>query len=283
MKITAQDIKDLLALRHSQDVFVPECKTGASSKGCVRMDAWAMRKSWSNFGTVGYEIKVSRQDFIGDKKWTSYLQYCSEFYFVCPPKIIMPDEVGDMAGLIWVSENGTRLYTKKKAPVRSIKPPEDVYVYILMWRAKITVEYNTKGRVDEWREWFAEKDEKKRLGYNVSNKIRQLVEKRIDNVEDENRRLKSENEHLLDVKKFAADLKINIYGWDVEKKIKEQVEKLSTAIPKEFISKIESVKSKCQELLEQIASNQTANVAAESKNAYSHSNISGFNNGNFEI
>jgi gas vesicle protein len=176
----------------------------------------------------------------------------------------MPDEVGDMAGLIWVSENGTRLYTKKKAPVRHIESPENVYVYILMWRAKITGEYDTKGQTEQWKEWLAEKDERKRLGYNVSSKIQQLVKKRIDDVEDENRRIKSENEHLLDVKKFAEDLKINIYGWDIERKMKEQVEKLSTAIPKEFISKIESVKSECQKLLEQIASNQTANVAAES-------------------
>lgn len=63
--ITAKAILELLRAKHAEDVFVPECKTGPSQgHDHSRFDAWVMKKSWANAATIGYEIKVSRSDFL---------------------------------------------------------------------------------------------------------------------------------------------------------------------------------------------------------------------------
>ena len=70
----ASDLLALLAKKHSADVFVPECKTGGTWAGThLRLDAWAMRRSWTHPTVWGYEIKVSRSDFLSDDKWVGYL------------------------------------------------------------------------------------------------------------------------------------------------------------------------------------------------------------------
>lgn len=52
----------------------------------------------------GYEIKTSRSDFLGDKKWKEYLEYCGKFYFVCPAGMIKPEELDKEIGLIYIDK-----------------------------------------------------------------------------------------------------------------------------------------------------------------------------------
>src|SRR4051812_34483562 len=79
--LTSSEVVRLLAQRHAEDVFVPECKGGPSwTDEHKRMDAWAMKKSWSRPLVCAYEVKVSRSDFTADRKWHAYLPYCNEFY-----------------------------------------------------------------------------------------------------------------------------------------------------------------------------------------------------------
>ena len=47
--IDAAKIRQLLADKHSKDVFVPECKGGSTwFSDHDRLDAWAMARSWKN-------------------------------------------------------------------------------------------------------------------------------------------------------------------------------------------------------------------------------------------
>ena len=94
--VTADKLGLLLNTRHSGDLIVHECKTGPSQmvRGCPRLDTWVLKRSYTRPCMTGYEIKVNRSDFTRDKKWMDYLDYCNEFYFVCPPGLIAPDEVG---------------------------------------------------------------------------------------------------------------------------------------------------------------------------------------------
>jgi len=132
--ITSTTVLSALMEKHKYDVCVPECKTGETwtAHGCPRMDLWVMARSWAHPRTIGYEIKVSRQDFLHDNKWPQYLDYCKEFYFACPRGVIDPGELPAEAGLLVLS--GTRMIVKKKAPVRSVEIPEKLYRYILMRR-----------------------------------------------------------------------------------------------------------------------------------------------------
>lgn len=79
-----------------------------------------------------YEVKVSRSDFKGDGKWNLYLQYCNEFYFVCPAGMITKEELPLDVGLIWYYPDKDKVITKRKAVRRDITADlSDMYRYIL--------------------------------------------------------------------------------------------------------------------------------------------------------
>jgi hypothetical protein len=252
--MAANQIIELLASRHWQDIFVSECKNGSSDGGHLRLDGWAMKKSWVHPLTIGYEVKVSRSDFVGDEKWRGYLQYCNEFYFVCPSGLIRPDELPDDTGLLWVAKTGTRLFRKKKPVYRTKTNLLDIYKYVLMCRTRIvhSAYYPERRNVAEWREWLAEKDEKKKLGYNVSRKIRELVATRIDKVEADRKWTAAENEKLTyfkdELKKLGFDRVPD--HWKLDNKIKD----LNRVLPEDFERSLNRIKTDIEKVLSTINS-----------------------------
>jgi len=124
MNITARDIRHLLMKRaeSQRHIFFDEVTDyGRSVLGHQsRIDAIAIKPAYSKIQIWGYEIKVSRQDFVQDEKWHQYLEMCNNLYFVCPHGVIKKDEVPADAGLIYVHKNGTGMRTVKKAPYRTV-------------------------------------------------------------------------------------------------------------------------------------------------------------------
>jgi len=198
-KIDSRILVGLLAQRHSADIFVPELNVAAG-----RLDGWALKKSYIHPCISGYEIKVDRGDFNHDKKWPGYLSYCNEFYFVCPPNLIRPNEIPEGVGLLWCSSTGTRLYCKKKAVWRNVEEGKlsEAYLSIILNRAVIRDQKVKESQLDFWKKWLQERDEKKEIGYQVSAKIRQLVSERISEVNRENGRLKRENDEYARIKEW---------------------------------------------------------------------------------
>ncbi len=231
-KISANDILRLLKSRHSEDVCVSECKNGPTqTKNHRRLDLWVFKRSWSPITMFGYEIKVSRSDFLKDDKWPSYLELCNHFYFVCPHGLIASDEVPEGTGLLWVAKTGGRVYVKKKAARREIEPPADLLFYVLMARTEIKeVGIMRTDKVAYWKDWLARKKEKRDLGYEVSKRIREHVEM----VERENLRLKRWNENLEAIKArllelgFRPDVAVpSVWG------LERQLTQLKSAFPPE--------------------------------------------------
>lgn len=180
--LTSDQLLDLLARKHWEDVFIPECKTGPTV-GCehYRLDAWAMNRSWSHPVISGYEIKVTRSDFKRDEKWSAYLCCCNCLYFVCPDGLIQPDELPAEVGLIWATKSGSRLMTRKKASYRHVEIPDSLYRYILMSRVQVKRnQYSYDNPQDYWRDWLAKKIEDRELGHRVSRAVRETVTEQVD-------------------------------------------------------------------------------------------------------
>lgn len=134
--ITEQHIIDVLASKHTRDIFVPHCKTGPSWGGCGRLvlDAWVMPFSWTR-PIIGYEIKINRSDFRRDRKWAGYLEYCNLFYFVVPWGLVEPREVPAEAGLCYLTKSKSSIRYIKRAPSRWWHMiPQGIFQYVLMWR-----------------------------------------------------------------------------------------------------------------------------------------------------
>ena len=268
-KITANTIVNALSLRHYKDLFIPECKTGSSSyHGCPRFDAWVMKKSWASPSTIGYEIKVDSNDFKNDNKWQNYLPYSNEFYFVPPYKIILPDEVPECAGLLNISNTGTRLYTKKKAPYRDIEIPDSIFRYILMWRTVVQGElFQVSSKKKYWEQWLKEKEYDDTLGHRISKKLRETIQNKIEEVEKENnllvQKMGSYDKVVEFIKKLGIDPNnFHYIEYDVEKKLK----KLLDVIPSDLeysINNLSKVLQNFQENLDKLKNNDVLEDKSE--------------------
>ncbi len=231
--IKASDILQLLENRHSKDVFVSECKTGGTmyNRGMQKLDAWAMARSWARPRYFGYEIKVSRSDFLNDDKWRGYLPYCTDFYFVCPPKLIMPSELPKEAGLMWSTVNAKRLHIKKKAPQREAQIPDSIFRYILMSRSRIDDEYNPMSQREYWAQWLEQRKLDYTFGHHVSKKIREAVDGKIKRVDSVNSALKITIEKYAHIERilieagFSKDkLKRGITTYEARRKFSQPIQ-----------------------------------------------------------
>lgn len=221
-RVTVQDIVNMLAARHdaSKAFFVDECKLG--EQGTRRLDAWVLLKTWSPPTTIGYEVKVNRQDFVNDRKWADYLPVCHELYFACPAKLIAPEELPEDVGLLWTA--GQRLVTKRKASRREPEPKRLIALmsYVLMSRAKPAADMWDAARrtpgVDYWRQWLEQKQESQRVGAEVSRRLRERLyeaERRARVAEDKTARCAAVEARL-----NALGLAPGANTWDIDAKVR---------------------------------------------------------------
>lgn len=209
-------ISNLLATKHEDDVFVPECKNGETwgARDLLKLDAWVLRRTYSPLSIIGYEIKCSRSDFEQDQKWTSYLKLCHYFYFVCPAGLIRATDLPSTVGLLWVSTTG-KLHTKHKAERQ--EPDKDslnrLLIYVMMARSKIVANMYDRNRQPEssrtehLKEAVERAKERKELAYFVKGHIREY----IDSVNQKDRDLQSRE---VTIKRFEDKLATLGIIWD---------------------------------------------------------------------
>lgn len=245
----AERILRLLREKHAADVFVEECKDGPTHAGRhLRLDAWVMPRSWVHPETTGYEIKVSRSDFLRDEKWTAYLAMCHRLYFVCPHGLIDTAELPQDVGLMWVAKTGTRLMTKRKAVPREVEIPEDVWRYILMCRATITRERYSKDGVEYWREWLEEKRERQSIGYKVGERIREHIRAADKRARDAEERVHGYEKAAAALAEAGFDINRPISEWDVSRRLRE----LRGDLPSGLRWKVKHAADALAELVEKI-------------------------------
>ena len=235
--MNSNDVCRVLARRHESDVFVDQCKTGATQRSrpgeLQVMDAWAMAKSWAHPCVTCYEIKVTRSDFLGDRKWRGYLPYCNRMFFATPWKLVAPEELpGEECGLIWVTENGGRCMVKRPAKYREVSIPEDLWRYILMWRTRITDDYerHVPDRAQEVRNFLDKDAELKEIGRRFARHVAEKAKK----IEWENDRLVSENKLLAGVKDMLSELGFDNVHQLREWRMREQVVEALASMPPEW-------------------------------------------------
>lgn len=138
-KCTADEIKIALAAMNNRSGrwFGTEVRTGGSdfhgNDPLLIFDGLMVEKSYTTPSVTGYEIKVSRSDFLNDNKWHLYLKYCNVFYFVCPSGMIKKEELPEDVGLLYYDPEKKEINprAKKKASWREIEDPLRIYQYIV--------------------------------------------------------------------------------------------------------------------------------------------------------
>jgi len=93
-------------------LFIPEF-----TYGDLRIDAAVIDVRHRN--VRGFEVKVSKEDFIRDKKWQLYSAFCSSLSIVCPEGLIQVEEVSKPFGLVWVFADGRLEYQRMPRNLQS--------------------------------------------------------------------------------------------------------------------------------------------------------------------
>lgn len=237
VKITSTDIKKALANFHYKDYFITECKNGSTyfppPQGLLKFDGLAITKSYTQPCITGYEIKVSRSDFLQDDKWHLYLQYCNKFYFVVPAGLIKKEELPDDVGLIYYYPDSGALRSKKKALYRDIEEPAGVYKYIIYSRLDQDRIPFYESKADYAADYIADKAYKRMIGKEFSTKI--TIELQEANERLEKLKRTEESLNLLEqIRNVMYEHGIAKWTYKQEDIIKELDEALSSNYPKEL-------------------------------------------------
>jgi len=238
----ARDIEAMLRQKHAEDIFVAQCKTGPTQTGVQIFDGWALKPSWANQSAIGYEIKISRGDYLRDDKWRGYLPYCNEFYFVVPSGLLEKDEIPEGVGLITAC--GSRLLTKKKATYHDADPVALMYLYkyVLMYHSGL-IKHNglqnmtREERIAEWDKRLENKERIDQLGYHVGKKLRKVIEEEVVRKGHENDRLKHENEQFAEIKEALASLGFgphNYPRWGAKDTLSARIAEVERGYPDSF-------------------------------------------------
>lgn len=209
----------------------PEKLRGLDGHGSVHIfDSVAIKKSWSNPEIRIYEIKQSRSDFTGDKKWEMYMDYCHKFYFVCPKDMIEPHEIPEKVGLIYHSENYEKpLHNRIGATKRSIDLPYSLFYYVIM--NKLNPDRYPFFVKEKFYEQFQEYiDDERSMGRLLSRDLPEYVQElreERDDLKNEIERLKPKAknfETIQDLFKEEADIRLSTSTYaDNEKKLRESL------------------------------------------------------------
>jgi len=253
-KVTSAEIKEALALWHSnpRDYFITECKTGSTyfppPQGLLKFDGLAITKSYTKPCIAGYEIKVSRGDFLQDPKWHLYLQYCNEFYFVVPTGLVKKEELPAEVGLIYYNAEKQTLKKVKKALYRDIEEPIGIYKYIVFSRLGQDRIPFYEDRAEYARDYLRDKKGKRSIGDVLGSKMAKELQESYQKL-DELEQSREELENWKKVKNLLRKYNIMGWGWHRNDKWLEELEK---AITSSYPKGLENVRDELQCLVEQL-------------------------------
>lgn len=139
-KITAKDIVDALTSLHLDKICVVELDLAPGTRDNRRVDFWTLEVAASKlFRTVGYEIKVSRQDYRRDseEKQRQALSISDRFFYVAPKGMLGKEEIPSWAGLM--EFDGHVFNVAKRAPKLPAKEDPTWLLVVSIMRNSVAV------------------------------------------------------------------------------------------------------------------------------------------------
>lgn len=258
MSATARKIAQLLHRKHAKDLRVVECPVAtAYSKGDEygQIDFLAIPRSWARWGLIGYEIKVSRADWVCDQKWEAkYLPPCARFSIVAPAGVVDPQELPRGVGLLVVSKNGERLWTKRKAAVLEVDRDAEwrVMAAILINRARVGDAIDPQEeRAARMARLVNQIEQREALGRLVRTKISSEIRSVIDSLEGREKEVATREAAIANVRERLAHHGIDI---DVPNyRIASEVDRVVGALPRSFADTVSVTINNLEKILEALS------------------------------
>lgn len=176
-KVSAFDIKTALEQRWrktGRGGFWPEITVPAPD-GDLRLDGVALEWQYGNMWVHGYEIKVSRSDWLRDAKFERYRKYCDTLTVVCPKGLIGRDEVPGDIGLMWYEPTTSILRFKRKPGYDAVEKDTSILKDRLLRAIVKSVWYDPSvsryGRYDTAKDYLDQKTTMKGVGRALGSKM----------------------------------------------------------------------------------------------------------------
>lgn len=259
--VTSSEIKVALEKKHWKDFFLTECKSGSTWMTPVGemkiLDALAIRKSWTSPCFTGYEVKVSRSDFLRDSKFYRYEEIVNCLYIVCPKGMIERTELPESVGLMYYDPEKKTLTTRKKAIYRKIEYSPDLLLYIIYSRLDSDRYPFFDSKREYFEEYVAGKKNCKDLGRMVSSRMAQ-----------ENQALIRESENLSYFRKqYDIHRSImcvledhGIYAWRGDQVAKDLDKRLSQTCPEDISSILVTLEGCVERIKKMEAKHETTDL-----------------------
>lgn len=207
--INARTICNMLEARaeSNQHVFFDEV-SNYGKYPTKRIDAIAMKVGYTKLQLWGYEIKVSRRDFVQDEKWHDYLDMCNSLYFVCPHGVITKDEVPAQCGLMYVTKNGSMIRTVKKAPYRKVEYRPTYFMGMIFNKCNVMDVGDRETRLKKAIKLQSIREDAVQVGLDLGSKLALQLDTQRRKQEEQDRRM----EQLEEVEAYLNEEKIFVSG-----------------------------------------------------------------------
>lgn len=127
----------------------------------ISINMWPSRK----YEVHGFEVKVSRADFLNEmkdiKKSETFSKFCDFWWLATPKGLVQPSEVPESWGLLEFTEN--RTFTTKQAPRKETPEPLDRTFIVSMLKGAISLEekeiyQKVREATEKERKWLEERE-----------------------------------------------------------------------------------------------------------------------------
>lgn len=247
-KARADLILRQIAKRHAKDFFMTEVKDGPTwTASHLRLDAVAIKKSWTHACITGYEVKVERQDFLRDDKWPGYRSMCHRLYFACPEGLIKLEELPEDIGLIWYSSERDTIWTKRTAAFREIEIPWQMLYYVCICRLDSDRHPFFSDKRDFLEAWVKDKQERRFLGAFIGSKMAKEVEDLGEQVRDLRWRVEANSNAEQELRRAKeimrkAGVRVGIDWLD------DLEEVLNSKVPPHILNELEAIERSVQRI-----------------------------------
>lgn len=179
--------------------------------GSIRPDVYLLKKRYSTFAPVTYEVKISVSDFRSDitsGKWQGYLNFSSAVIFAVPAGLIKKEDVPAGCGLIVRHEEVWRMV--KKPTMQHLETlPRESWMKLVIDGIQRAAEQRDEARLRVApNRWSIERVLSKKLGADVANLVAKIIQSRAfvaDEIERNEKTLQEIREGTHQQLKWARD------------------------------------------------------------------------------
>lgn len=166
--------------------------------GSIRPDVYLLKKRYSTFAPVTYEVKISVSDFRSDitsGKWQGYLNFSSAVVFAVPAGLIKKEDVPAGCGLIVRHDEVWRMV--KKPTMQHLETlPRESWLKLVIDGIERAVEQRDTPKVRHaLTSWGAEQVLKKRVGAEIATLIAKAMRSK-ESIADELERAEKQRQEI---------------------------------------------------------------------------------------